>query len=250
MGKQIIIFAIPYESGRNYIYLCKSYKLEKLGKRLTKEMTFAMVVIDERVCQVILVQPGDNEEKQGILTSWEKQKEKWKQIPSTIKVSLGRNGIISAAEKKEGDGYTPDGVYDIKRAFGYNTFITKLPYIHLTQNDYWVDDPASANYNRLVRQCPAVESCEKMKRDDNLYKIGFVIEYNTESRVSGQGSAIFAHIWRSCNSPTLGCVAMSEKDLAELLEWLNPLKNPVIIISQERMESFPMTQARLVGHLE
>ena len=78
-------------------------------------------------------------------------------------------------------------------------------------------------------------------RDDNLYKIGFVIEYNTESRVSGKGSAIFVHIWRSYNSPTLGCVAMSEKDLAELLEWLDPLKNPVIIISQEKMESLPIT---------
>jgi len=200
-----------------------------------------MLVIDARVCQVILVQPGANEAKQGILTPWEKEKGKWKQIPSTIKVSLGRSGIISAAEKKEGDGYTPDGVYDIKRAFGYDTFITKLPYIRLTQNDYWVDDPTSINYNRLVRQRPSVGSCEKMMRADNLYKIGFVIEYNTESRISGEGSAIFAHIWRSYNSPTLGCVAMSEKDLAELLKWLDPLKNPVIIISQEKMESLPIT---------
>jgi L,D-peptidoglycan transpeptidase YkuD (ErfK/YbiS/YcfS/YnhG family) len=221
--------------------------LEKLGKRLigenrkksfAREIMFAMVVIDERVCQVILVQPGNNEKMQGIVTSWEKQKGEWKQISSTIKASLGRNGILSSGEKKEGDGYTPDGVYDIKRAFGYDTCSTKLPYIHLTQNDYWVDDPASANYNRLVRQCLSVGSCEKMKRDDNLYKIGFVIEYNTESRVAGRGSAIFAHIWRSHDSPTLGCVAMSEKDLAELLEWLDPLKNPVIIISQEKMESF------------
>lgn len=191
-----------------------------------------MVVLDERVCQVILVQPGDNDEKQGLLTSWEKQKGEWKQISSAIKVSLGRNGIISSAEKKEGDGYTPDGSYDIKRAFGYDTFITKLPYIHLTQNDYWVDDPTSVNYNQLVRHRPSVESCEKMKRDDNLYKIGFVIEYNTESTVADKGSAIFAHIWRSYTSPTLGCVAMSENDLAELLKWLDPLKNPVIIINQ------------------
>ncbi|WP_051171431.1 L,D-transpeptidase family protein [Sporomusa ovata] len=197
-----------------------------------------MVVIDERVCQVILVQPGENEKMQGIVTSWEKQKGEWKQISPTMKASLGRNGILSSGEKKEGDGYTPDGVYDIKRAFGYDTFITKLPYIHLTQNDYWVDDPASENYNRLVRQRPSLGSCEKMKRDDNLYKIGFVIEYNTEARAAGRGSAIFAHIWRSYDSPTLGCVAMSEKDLAELLEWLDPLKNPVIIISQGKMESF------------
>lgn len=209
-------------------------------------MSFAMVVIDAKVCQVILVQPGDNKEQQGILTSWEKPKGEWTQIPFTIKVSLGKNGIISAAKKKEGDGYTPDGVYDIKRAFGYDTFSTKLPYIRLTPNDYWVDDPASANYNRLVRQRPTVGSCEKMMRDDNLYKIGFVIEYNTESSVAGKGSAIFAHIWRSYDSPTLGCIAMSETDLAELLEWLDPLKNPVIIISQKKIKRFPMTSPDLL----
>lgn len=208
-----------------------------------------MVIIDERVCQVILVQPGDNEVQQGLLTSWEKQKGEWQQISSIIKVSLGRNGLISSVEKKEGDGYTPDGVYDIKRAFGYDTFSTKLPYIQLTQNDYWIDDPASANYNQWVRHRPSAGSYEKMKRDDNLYKIGFVIEYNTESSAAGKGSAIFAHIWRSHTSPTLGCVAMDEKNLAGLMKWLDPLKNPAIIISKEKIKNFPITQTRLEGHL-
>lgn len=192
-----------------------------------------MTVIHEAVNQVILVQPQNIEKTQGQLTGWEKQHGRWQQLVAPIKVVLGKGGIVAAAEKQEGDGCTPAGVYHIKRAFGYERCMTKLPYIQVTPQDYWIDDPASDNYNQLVRCRPGDESCEQMLRADNLYKLGFVIEYNTTAAVAGKGSAIFAHLWRSCDSPTLGCVAMSEQALAGLLEWLEPCHNPVIAISRE-----------------
>ena len=68
-----------------------------------------------------------------------------------------------------------------------------------------------------------------MKRDDNLYKYGIVIEYNTDPVIKGNGSAIFLHIWKNESIPTAGCVAVSEENLIKIIEWLDPVASPLII---------------------
>ena len=146
---------------------------------------------------------------------------------SKIKVMLGQNGLISPNNKMEGDKATPEGVYALKRAFGYAPLdICKIQYIHLSQEDFWVDDPASASYNQLVKGRPASGTYERMRRDDVVYKFGIVIEYNTEPIVKGKGSAIFMHVWKSPGAPTLGCVAMDEENLIKIIKWLDPEQQP------------------------
>jgi L,D-peptidoglycan transpeptidase YkuD (ErfK/YbiS/YcfS/YnhG family) len=80
---------------------------------------------------------------------------------------------------------------------------------------------------------PAV-SFEFLRRADHLYKWGIVIEYNTQPVIPGKGSAIFLHIWRQPGVATAGCVAMGEEQLVGLLQWLNPVKHPVIILGDDR----------------
>ena len=148
----------------------------------------------------------------------------------TIPAVIGRNGM--SADKVEGDGCTPVGIYYIGLAFGYMSKIDSgLNYRQITENDYWVDDSGSPHYNRWIVDIttPAV-SAEKMYRLDGLYKYGAVIEYNTYQPVVGKGSAIFLHIWRDSTTPTAGCAAISEPDILALLKWLNAEKNPVILI--------------------
>jgi L,D-peptidoglycan transpeptidase YkuD (ErfK/YbiS/YcfS/YnhG family) len=69
-----------------------------------------------------------------------------------------------------------------------------------------------------------------MRRDDNLYKYGIVIEYNTDPIIKGNGSAIFLHIWKGEGLPTVGCVAVSEEDIIKIMGWLDPAASPLIII--------------------
>jgi L,D-peptidoglycan transpeptidase YkuD (ErfK/YbiS/YcfS/YnhG family) len=69
-----------------------------------------------------------------------------------------------------------------------------------------------------------------MKRDDNLYKYGIVIEYNTSPVIKGNGSAIFLHIWKGESVPTAGCVAVSEENILKILQWLDPAASPLIIM--------------------
>jgi L,D-peptidoglycan transpeptidase YkuD (ErfK/YbiS/YcfS/YnhG family) len=188
--------------------------------------------LGNNVSQSLRLQLKSIDQKQGMLEVWEKMDDHWSRMFSPIEVSLGTNGLIAAVNKKEGDGCTPEGIYALKRAFGYNPIVTKMNYTQLTEDDYWVDDPTSPVYNQFVTQLPVSGSYEKMKRTDDLYKLGIVIEYNTEPVVSGKGSAIFMHVWRGPGSLTAGCVAMKEEDLKKLLEWLDPDKNPVIILNK------------------
>jgi L,D-peptidoglycan transpeptidase YkuD (ErfK/YbiS/YcfS/YnhG family) len=74
-----------------------------------------------------------------------------------------------------------------------------------------------------------------MKRDDDLYKYGIAIQYNTDPVLKGYGSAIFFHIWASTKSTTAGCVAVSEEDILNILAWLNPAANPVILINPDTL---------------
>jgi L,D-peptidoglycan transpeptidase YkuD (ErfK/YbiS/YcfS/YnhG family) len=130
---------------------------------------------------------------------------------------------------------TPRGVFTLGPVFGYAASAdTKMPYRQATETDAWVDDPASARYNQWVRGIPTRESHEKMRRTDDLYRLGVVVGYNTDPVVSGRGSAIFLHIWKGPGQSTSGCVAMEEKNLERIVAWMRPDQKPGIILGFRR----------------
>ena len=182
------------------------------------------------VRQLIVVQSDHKNKQVGTLTAWQKKDEKWLVKYKDIPVNLGRSGVVSAAQKQEGDGATPAGLYKLRRAFGYESFSISMPYIQVTKQHYWIDDVDSPFYNQLVVGKTAAKSYELMRRKDELYKLGLVIEYNTEPVVAGKGSAIFMHVRKGPGVPTSGCVAMAEKDIKKILKWLKPEQNPAVCI--------------------
>lgn len=154
----------------------------------------------------------------------------WHKIYSFDAVT-GRIGIIPADNKREGDGGTPDGVYSLGFAFGYEKQPgLKMEYRQLKDEDLWIDDPEHSLYNQFYSGKTDAKSFEKMRRADNLYSLGIVINYNMNPVVRYKGSAIFLHIWRDSNKPTAGCVAVSEEAIKKILAWLNPIKDPLIIL--------------------
>jgi len=86
-------------------------------------------------------------------------------------------------------------------------------------NLLWCDAVSDANYNRPVRS-PFTPSHEKLQREDELYDICIVLDWNLRQRKRGCGSAIFFHIARPGYSPTEGCVAISPRDMRRLLPHL------------------------------
>lgn len=181
--------------------------------------------LDSNHRQVIYVQANGT---YGKLSMWEKDVD-WKNILNA-RVVIGRNGLAAVDHKKEGDGKTPQGMYDLKRSFGYASHIKSIfPYTQVTPVDKWVDDSVSIDYNQWVKETSA-HSFEILRRKDHLYKMAIIIEYNTDPIIAGAGSAIFMHIWRRYDTPTAGCVAMSSRNIRKILAKLDPAKQPLIFL--------------------
>jgi L,D-peptidoglycan transpeptidase YkuD (ErfK/YbiS/YcfS/YnhG family) len=135
----------------------------------------------------------------------------------------GRGGV--RAEKREGDGASPEGTFPLLYGFYRPDRIARpesgLAMTALQPDDGWVDDPADPNYNRLVK-LPYAASHETMWMAEPLYDLVVVIGYNTDPVVPGRGSAIFLHVAREDFAPTAGCIAIRRDALARLLGLLGP----------------------------
>ena len=142
---------------------------------------------------------------------------------TTIPCALGRAGITRT--KREGDGAAPAGTFGLTAVL-YRTDrgprpATGLPVTAIARNSGWCDDPGARAYNRPV-ELPYPASAENMWRDDRLYDVVVVIDFNLDHPHSGAGSAIFLHIATPDFSPTAGCVAVSPGAMRRLLPRLGP----------------------------
>jgi L,D-peptidoglycan transpeptidase YkuD (ErfK/YbiS/YcfS/YnhG family) len=160
----------------------------------------------------------------------------WSSSTPPMAGTIGRSGFAPPYAKKEGDGRTPSGVFPLEFAFGYEPEAdTRMRYRQTTERDIWVDDPASRDYNQWVKRDETrASSFEELLRKDSLYKYGLVVGYNMRPVVKGLGSAIFVHLWNKPGEPTSGCVAVAEEDMRHILRWLDPEKNPLIVLGTEK----------------
>lgn len=179
--------------------------------------------------QALVVRAAAGAPHRASVGAFERTAQGWVARRLDLPAVVGRTGIVAAAAKREGDGGTPSGVHAIGTAFGYAASgATGLAYRQATADDWWVDAPTSPDYNCWVTGKPAV-SAEAMRRDDEQYSLGAVIEWNTTPVVPGRGSAIFLHVWKGPDAPTAGCVALAKDDVAWLLHWLDRRCSPVVI---------------------
>ena len=138
-----------------------------------------------------------------------------------FRCALGRAGLSRA--KREGDGGTPIGAFRILSLLHRPSKLCRaglrLPTRELRPSDLWCDDPRSFLYNRHLRG-PSRFCCEKLWRNNAIYDVVGVLNYNVRPTQRGRGSAIFFHIATEDLGPTEGCVALSAADMARLLRRL------------------------------
>jgi L,D-peptidoglycan transpeptidase YkuD (ErfK/YbiS/YcfS/YnhG family) len=197
---------------------------------------------------VVVIAPNWNS-KTGVLRAFERTdaNSDWNMRGTAIPVVLGKKGLAwglglvdakigSGPRKIEGDNKAPAGIFRLGPAFGYapvrGASWIKLRYVPLTKETEGIDDSRSRYYNRLVDRSKVArvdwQTSEQMLRTDNLYKWGIVVAHNPAVQ-PGAGSCIFLHIWKNSATPTAGCTAMAEQDLAKLLRWLEPNAHPLLI---------------------
>ena len=177
------------------------------------------------ISQVIVVAATQS---QARLTRCQRSLTSWQQIGLTIPAVIGRHGVVLAKNKKEGDLKTPAGLYSIGETFGTQRMALKMDYKYITSRDKFIDDTHSQQYNMWVTGDTSAKSFEVMQIPS--YKMGAVINYNVQPTKAGAGSAIFIHIWKSRITPTHGCIAVNEKNMLEILYWLDKEQYPAIYI--------------------
>jgi L,D-peptidoglycan transpeptidase YkuD (ErfK/YbiS/YcfS/YnhG family) len=144
--------------------------------------------------------------------------------------ALGKAGVNKKI--KEGDGITPKGVFKITkiyyRADKIRNIKTNIKKIKITKNMGWCDDPFSRFYNKQIK-LPSKFSHEKLYRNDDLYDLIAVINYNTNPIIKNKGSAIFMHVSKNSYKKTKGCIALKKKNLINIVTKVN--KNTKIKIN-------------------
>lgn len=143
--------------------------------------------------------------------------------------TIGRSGACAQTDKREGDGCTPFGQYPIRGTIfnpdrSHVPDAMQLPWRWSRSNDGWSDGIGDPSYNRPVF-LPHRFSAETMRRDDPLYDIIVILGHNDDPPISGDGSAIFFHLWNHekpvDERATEGCVAISRDAMLQLLPMLS-----------------------------
>ena len=164
----------------------------------------------------------------------------WETVKTFDRVYIGKNGFTK--DKREGDMKTPLGLFKIGIAFSTTDLNINYPCLKITENSYWVDDINSNFYNMWVEIGDIVANYNYITSSDKItwnsaehlidypteYEQGFVIEYNTDNREKGKGSAIFFHV--KDKDYTAGCIAVNKEDMEYILNWLDKDKEPHILI--------------------
>ncbi|WP_415275076.1 L,D-transpeptidase family protein, partial [Clostridium perfringens] len=150
----------------------------------------------------------------------------WNNIDSTTG-RVGANGLAYIENRVQSTNTTPAGVMSITGAFGVkNNPGTKLDYIEVNNNMYWDLNSENSTYNRLINYNPGGDY-EHLISYPRQYEYSLITDYN-HNQVPNKGGAIFVHCLG--RGATGGCVSMPREKMIEILKWIDPKKNPKILV--------------------
>lgn len=143
----------------------------------------------------------------------------------SVKCAVGRNGLVAANHKREGDGCTPIGRFPLRYGFfdpkilGRAALDFTFPFKEKPQNYYWSELPDSPVYNQFLLMRTVVED---LPQYEHLFDLFVPIGWNDSTPRAYGGSAIFLHASRPEFSGTAGCVAVAHDQLLEMARRLQP----------------------------
>jgi L,D-peptidoglycan transpeptidase YkuD (ErfK/YbiS/YcfS/YnhG family) len=213
----------------------------------------ALPVPEERVGdarQVIVVTAPKWSATEGTLATYEKRGGTWQVVQPSMRTQLGYGGLVRGDKRRQGTGTTPTGVYEILNGFGRKPDPgTKLDYTQVDRNDAWPYNPkVPSTYNVFQNVDRSWKSYGGYV--EHLWDMGYqydyvaVLDYNlpegpistgakgvrrsAEPPDTRRGGGIFLHV--DNGKKTAGCIAIKKKEMREIMQWLDPKKDPVIVI--------------------
>ena len=195
--------------------------------------------------QVITVSAASTSSTTATVEVWNKTGDTWTPQSglTNISANVGKQGLTKTPS--ESISATPIGSFTLTQAFGAKSNPgTKLKYTDTAPTGgkrwWWDESPSSSTYNSLVLSATkpggSQSGSEDLYASTPAYNYAVVMNVNmTASNGSpgaqnpNHGSGFFLHV--SENAPTAGCVAIPENDLVAIMKWLDPAKNPRIVIN-------------------
>lgn len=142
----------------------------------------------------------------------------------TCPAVVGKNG---PGKQSEGDTKTPLGTWTVGEAYGINEDPgSKIKYTKVTEDMYWCATGSNAkNYNKLIYKSDNPEA--DYSEDEHLIDYPTVYNYLLDLGYNAAcapyaGNAIFLHCWKGPDSPTGGCVGISEENMVKVLQTITP----------------------------
>lgn len=200
--------------------------------------------------QVIVVEAPRWSSTEGTLTAFERAEGSWRVVQPTVRAQLGYGGLVRGDRRRQGTGTVPTGVYDILSGFGRQPDPgTELDYIQVDRNDAWTYNPrVPSTYNVFQNVDRSWRSyggyVEQLWDMGMQYDYVAILDYNlpdgpirttadgvrrsSDPPNTSRGGGIFLHV--DNGNKTAGCVAVKKSVMRDLMRWLDPAKDPVIVI--------------------
>ncbi len=179
--------------------------------------------------QVVLVETSSASSSYATVTAYEETSEgTWVSQNTTTEGRVGSNGIVPIASRKQSTNTTPEGVLRLLEAYGIADDPGSLfTYHKITSSMYWDLNSGSSTYNQLVYSNPGGDY-EHLIDYTTTYQYLFTTDYTIE-QIANKGGAIFFH----CNGSgaTGGCVSVPKTNMVWYMQWLDPDKNPSLIVT-------------------
>ena len=200
--------------------------------------------------QVIVVEAPRWSSTEGTLTAFEKRGGNWQVVQPTVRAQLGYGGLVRGDRRRQGTGTVPTGVFEILSGFGRKADPgTALDYIQVDRNDAWTYNPrVPSTYNVFQDADRSWKSyggyVEELWNMGYQYDYVAVLDYNlpegpirtgangvrrsSNPPDTSRGGGIFLHV--DNGNKTAGCIAVTKKVMRDLMTWMDPKKDPVIVI--------------------
>ncbi len=189
--------------------------------------------------QVVTVDHGEGYHAR--VTFWKLTGTGWQARFDAEDGRIGYGGLVLPTKREQGTGTTPLGTYRLPWAFGNGPGKPgwRLRFREVRPGDFWVQDNASAYYNRYRNQAeggfrwwlPASDQngSERLTDFGRQYRISIVTDFN-KRQVRHRGAGIFLHV--NGAGATAGCVSAPGVFMDKLMRVLDPSREPVIAVGR------------------
>jgi L,D-peptidoglycan transpeptidase YkuD (ErfK/YbiS/YcfS/YnhG family) len=211
----------------------------------------ARIDVPEGVKQLVTVTNRRWSGTTATLRAWRRRGDSWTLVRGPVRVSLGWNGFVRAADRRQSTGTTPAGRFAMRSAFGTRADPgSLLPYREVDGNDFWPYEPRDpATYNILQPSKAPTTSwrpdyVERLADYEVEYAYSIVLGFNLPRGVRwseerrqyvarrvadvDRGGGIFLHVKE--NRYTAGCVSAPLRQVRWLVRWLDPELRPKVVM--------------------